>query len=77
MFCAHISEDKLRQQSIKNHLEETAELAGRFASVFGVEKWGYGCGLMHDIGKYSSQFQARLKEARLQIMRPQAPKNYI
>lgn len=37
MFCAHISEDKLRQQSIKNHLEETAELAGRFASVFGVE----------------------------------------
>ncbi len=61
MFYAHISEDKLRQQSIKNHLEETAELAGRFASVFGVEKWGYGCGLMHDIGKYSSQFQARLK----------------
>ena len=45
MFLAHISEDKLREQSILEHLEGTAELAGEFASAFGSEAWGYGCGM--------------------------------
>lgn len=65
MFLAHISEDKLREQSILDHLEGTAELAGEFASAFGTEAWGYGCGMMHDIGKYSDSFQKRIHGGKL------------
>lgn len=65
MFLAHISEDGLREQSILEHLKETANLAGRFASAFGAEDWGYGCGLLHDIGKYSDSFQKRLHGGKI------------
>lgn len=61
MYYAHISEDKLRSQTVLNHLEGTAALAGEFASAFGCGEWGYGVGLLHDIGKYSDSFQRRLK----------------
>lgn len=61
VYLAHISEDKRREQSLLAHLTETAELAGRFASAFQCSGWGYGCGLLHDIGKYSRKFQARLR----------------
>lgn len=61
MFLAHISEDKSREQSIFEHLAGTAQLAGEFASIFGCREWGYGCGYLHDIGKYSDSFQKRIK----------------
>lgn len=58
---AHISEDGLRVQTITEHLQGTATLCGRFASVFGAEQAGYYTGLLHDIGKFSNAFQRRLK----------------
>lgn len=61
MFLAHISEDKTREQSIKDHAIGTAKMAGDFAAFFDCYEWGYGCGLVHDIGKYSKSFQHRLK----------------
>lgn len=60
MYLAHISENKKRKQSIQEHLTGTAELAGEFAEAFGCRNWGYGCGYIHDIGKYSEKFQKRL-----------------
>ncbi|MCB6608533.1 CRISPR-associated helicase Cas3' [[Clostridium] symbiosum] len=60
-YLAHISEDKNREQSIKNHLEGTALLAEKFANEFGYGDWGYFCGKLHDIGKYSAKFQRRIK----------------
>ena len=60
MYLAHISEDGSREQTLKDHLEETAKLAGDFASVFECKEWGEGCGLFHDVGKYSDSFQKRL-----------------
>lgn len=60
-FLAHISEDKQREQTILDHSKGTAKLAADFASVFSCKDWGYACGLMHDIGKYSLGFQKRLK----------------
>lgn len=61
MYLAHISEDKSREESILAHLTETAIRARAFAEAFQCGEWGYGCGLMHDIGKYSEKFQKRLR----------------
>ena len=61
MFLAHISEDGLREQSILDHLQGTAALAADFAEVFGCREWGYNCGLLHDIGKYTAGFHRRLR----------------
>lgn len=50
-----------RTQLLIEHLKGTAELSESFAAKFGKEQWGYCCGLLHDIGKYSSEFQKRIK----------------
>lgn len=57
---AHISLDGKRVQTIREHLEGTAELAAEFARPFGGESQGYLTGLLHDIGKFSDGFQQRL-----------------
>lgn len=58
-YLAHINGE--RKQSIKDHLCGTAELASRFAERFGKADWGYCCGMLHDIGKYSLAFQEKIK----------------
>ncbi|MDO5136215.1 MAG: CRISPR-associated helicase Cas3' [Eubacteriales bacterium] len=60
-YLAHISEDGTREQTVKEHLEGTALLARKFADDFGYGDWGYFCGLLHDIGKYSDRFQMRIR----------------
>ncbi len=57
-YIAHL--DGEREQSIKEHLEGTANLAAEFAGRFGKADWGYCCGMLHDIGKYSEAFQKRI-----------------
>lgn len=37
--------------------------AAGFAGVFGAAEWGRVLGLWHDVGKYSAEFQARLRTA--------------
>lgn len=59
-MLAHISEDG-RTQTIEEHLQGTAGQAGSFAAEFGCEEFGRLCGLLHDIGKYSAEFQERLR----------------
>ncbi len=49
-------------QTIKEHLLGTAERARQFTSEFGCGDVGYLCGLMHDIGKYSAEFQKRIRD---------------
>ena len=52
-------DDKGRKQTIKKHLEKTAELAEKNAiDVF--KSAAYAVGLAHDIGKYADAFQERL-----------------
>lgn len=58
-YIAH--KDGERVQTLKEHLEGTAQLAGEFAAKFGKEEWGYCCGMLHDIGKYSSEFQRKIR----------------
>lgn len=59
-YIAH--KDGERVQSVKEHLKGTAERAGDFAEKFGKREWGYCCGMMHDIGKYSKEFQKKIQE---------------
>lgn len=59
-YLAHIDGD--REQSVKDHLQGTADLAEEFAAKFGKADWGYCCGMLHDIGKYSQEFQRKIHE---------------
>jgi CRISPR-associated endonuclease/helicase Cas3 len=65
-YYAHSTEeaDKRGWQPLGHHLEEVARRCGEFASRFGVEPWGRVCGLLHDLGKFSQEFQARLEGGR-------------
>lgn len=58
-YIAHKNGD--REQSVLEHLRGTAGLAGDFADSFGKREWGYCCGMLHDIGKYSDEFQKKIK----------------
>ncbi len=61
IFLAHISEDKERMQTVKEHLLGTAALAEVFAQTFGGGEQAKLAGKLHDIGKYSREFQHRLE----------------
>lgn len=62
-YLAHIAEDG-RQQTVAEHSRGTAELCAGFASAFGAEELGRLAGLAHDLGKYSDDFQRRLRGVR-------------
>lgn len=59
MFVAHIREDGT-EQSVKEHLLNTAVKARDFAHPFNGDDYAYTAALLHDIGKYSNEFQNRI-----------------
>lgn len=63
LYYAHslenASEDKW--QPLREHLENTGEMAAEFAKSIGAESFALTAGLLHDIGKYSEEFQERLR----------------
>ena len=66
-YLAHRDQESEREQSLIDHLEKTAELAGQYAEAFGAYQWGYCAGLLHDIGKYSQEFQRRIRGSEEQV----------
>jgi CRISPR-associated endonuclease/helicase Cas3 len=48
-------------QPLAEHLRNVSKLAGDFAAAFGAREWGELAGLWHDLGKYSTEFQAYLR----------------
>ena len=58
-YLAHTS--GARVQTLLEHLEGTAELAERFGAAFGSGDFARMTALAHDLGKYSSAFQRRLR----------------
>lgn len=59
---AHVRPDA-EVQLLKTHLENVGHLAAIFATKFGLGKHGELIGLLHDLGKYSNEFQAYIKSA--------------
>ena len=50
-------------QRLREHLENCAQRAAAFSSVFSASDWGHVAGLWHDMGKYSREFQSRIRAA--------------
>jgi CRISPR-associated endonuclease/helicase Cas3/CRISPR-associated endonuclease Cas3-HD len=69
MYYAHSTDiqDKNNWQLLKIHLENVANDASGFAREFNAEQFGYTSGLLHDIGKYSPEFQKRLDGANIKV----------
>lgn len=62
-YIAHISNDGERQ-SVLEHLQNTARLASDF-SVEDFKQINYLCGMLHDIGKYSDEFQEHINGSEM------------
>jgi CRISPR-associated endonuclease/helicase Cas3 len=62
LYFAHSFTDQPAEewQSLRDHLVGVSELAGQFGASFGAGRAAALSGLLHDLGKYSLAFQARL-----------------
>lgn len=62
-FFAHRrdGEDREHWQPLIDHLRKTAEMARDFGADANVAELAYIAGLIHDLGKYSAEFQKRLE----------------
>ncbi|MBI2496757.1 MAG: CRISPR-associated endonuclease Cas3'' [Opitutae bacterium] len=73
-YYAHTAEDAEgnrlpessgKWQPLADHLRNVADLAAQFAAPFGASDEARLAGLLHDLGKYSERFQARLSDPRI------------
>ncbi len=62
-YLAHVRQDDnvFVPHDLGEHLRGTGGLAKEFARVFGSSDWVWVAGLWHDLGKYSAEFQQRIK----------------
>ena len=69
MFFAHSKEGEDRDdwQPLREHLQNTAEMAREFGRSANVSEMAYIAGLVHDLGKYSPEFQQRLEGKRIHV----------
>lgn len=59
-YIAHIREDG-REQTVLEHLKESAAIAADCLSPCGLTKTAYLSGLLHDLGKYTNEFQQYIR----------------
>lgn len=60
-FIAHRRKTDGEPQDLWQHLEETSELAAKFAAKIGLEEHGRLLGLLHDLGKASEEFDKYIR----------------
>ncbi len=58
---AHVAEDGSAVQTLVEHLECVAALAAKFVEPFCDGEWGRIAGQWHDLGKFSAEFQAKIR----------------
>lgn len=67
-YYAHTTDGpKETWQSLDKHLEKVAKLAKERADVFGAGSFAEWTGLMHDVGKFSEEFQRYLETNRRRV----------
>lgn len=54
-------------QGLANHLTAVAQLAGKFGAQFGGADLAAAAGLLHDLGKYTHEFQDRLRGSEKRV----------
>ena len=64
MFIAHKMENSNERQMLIDHLKQTAIKAKSFGNKFGAGEHAYIAGLLHDLGKYSQEFQDRINGSK-------------
>jgi CRISPR-associated endonuclease/helicase Cas3 len=62
-FIAHRRESDGKEQSLETHLLEVSVISKSLATKIGLPEQGELIGLLHDLGKYSKEFQDYLKSA--------------
>jgi CRISPR-associated endonuclease/helicase Cas3 len=63
-FLAHLEVDG-RRQPLRDHLLSVSQAAGRMSEAVGLGAAGAAIGLLHDLGKYSQDFQQYLRRMAL------------
>src|SRR5258706_5339132 len=69
MFYVHSTSDpsKGNWQGLRDHLLSVANLSGQFGEWLGLAKAARLAGLLHDLGKYTPEFQARLAGSAVRV----------
>lgn len=62
-YVAHFDEHNNKIQTVEEHLHAVASLAAVFAGKIGLASFGELLGLLHDLGKYSDEFQQYIKSS--------------
>lgn len=62
-YIAHVRSSDRACQSLGAHLRGVSSLASGFSAKFGLETHGRLIGLLHDLGKYGSDFQSYIQSA--------------
>ena len=60
MYIARFYKNKL--QSVKEHLSNVSTISKKYGKEIGMGNFLYLCGYLHDIGKYSDDFQKYIKQ---------------
>ena len=64
-FPAHIrrEDDRETRQTVSEHNRQTGQYAGRALLPCELVKTAYLAGLLHDMGKYTAQYQKYIEDA--------------
>ena len=68
MYYAHSSgNDKSTWQPLKEHLEAVSGISAQYAEAFSASQFAQAAGVLHDLGKYSAEFQMRLEGSPIRV----------
>ena len=65
-YIAHINESDKTVQTVREHSENTAKLS-RSYSISDFKDIAFAAGLLHDIGKFESDFQRRIRGENIHV----------